>query len=419
MKKRVLISLLGLTAAVAFTSCGNNDDSSQAASSAAQSSQESRQAKENEYTALIYDIDGELLNTYYIEENTDKTVLDQLKEVADVKSYQTQYGESISSIDGSIVDSNYYLALYVNDAYAEVGVSSLKASAGDTVKLSVECWNTVESGYGVLDETDVLVDKAIYQYAKKYMYDEIKNDENPFDIFWTYIAADLYDETGNGKNLSTINSTAYNTLLNYDLTTLDGTDFGKYYYTASAYGIDLAQFESKYIEYINTLSSVYSSEYVIPFIISPAKALGINDYHISNLYNTSYVPSLESEWEGVKYSNIDGSNWFYISNALFGKSISSSYLNTISQYEYNNPTSIAISIATFASVNENVRNDSYANSEGLDLLEQLLKSYDEELGLIKYQETDTGTTYSTNQIYASLIAYKLSRDNSIAYNIFS
>ena len=51
------------------------------------------------------------------------------------------------------------------------------------------------------------------------------------------------------------------------------------------------------------------------------------------------------------------------------------------------------------------------------LIEKILESYDTQLGLIKYTESDTGINYSTNQIYSSLIAYKYQRDTNKAVNI--
>ena len=45
--------------------------------------------------------------------------------------------------------------------------------------------------------------------------------------------------------------------------------------------------------------------------------------------------------------------------------------------------------------------------------------YDAELNLVKYAVSDTGVNFSTNQIYASLMAYKACRDLGTAVNIFA
>ena len=109
-------------------------------------------------------------------------------------------------------------------------------------------------------------------------------------------------------------------------------------------------------------------------------------------------------------------NWLYQVNTLLGKKIDEEYLTTLSKATHDNPTSIALSIASFAASNKNVRQ--YKNADGKNLLDLLLESYDSNLGLIKYAASDTGINYSTNQIYASLIAYKYQRDTKTAVNIF-
>lgn len=112
------------------------------------------------YTISVYDIDGEeLANKEIIGKEGDKLV-DALNDNFDVVSVQTDWGTSIVSIEGSIVDANYYLACYENDEYATVGADQLVLENNDKIKYVSECWNTD------FDETDKLVDKIIYHFMK-------------------------------------------------------------------------------------------------------------------------------------------------------------------------------------------------------------------------------------------------------------
>ena len=89
--------------------------------------------------------------------------------------------------------------------------------------------------------------------------------------------------------------------------------------------------------------------------------------------------------------------------------------------EFGNGTSSALVLSAFASLGLNPRDSKYevqVNGESKDILENLIDTYyDEKLGLVKYATTDEGTNFSTNQIYAGIMAYKVSRDLNKAVNI--
>lgn len=130
------------------------------------------------YTVSVYDIDGEeLANKDIIGKDGDKLV-DVLKNNFDTIITQSEWGSSIVSIEGSIIDPNYYLACYVNDEYALVGADELVLHDNDKVKYVSECWNTE------FDETDKLVDKIVYKFVKnelKNIYEKISSSsKTPF-----------------------------------------------------------------------------------------------------------------------------------------------------------------------------------------------------------------------------------------------
>ena len=386
------------------------------------------------YSVKVIDLDGEVLFDRAL------TTYDSGSLISDLKRETTVVeGAWIHSISGSIIDNNYYLALYENGDYSQVGANQIVLDDGDEIVFQSECYNTA------LDDTDKLVDKAIYQYIKNYLIEDVKDDTvgslkeddgyggySYFTNFWTYLAVGFLKDNGFEIDIKTENAALYNAIKDYDLTTLTTTSYGKYYYYAKAFDVDMTAFKTKYKAFINdTLESEYtagySQEYSIPFEIAPAKGLKIVDTKITGLVSTDYVPPLTTEWGGVTFSNYDGYNWFQTVNLLFGKEKDTTTLNTISQLDYTKetPTTIALSIATFAASNEDVRKTEYKNN-GKDLVELLLESYDPDLGLIKVYGTDTGLNYSNNQIYASLFAYKFQRDTRVisslepkAFNIFS
>ena len=275
---------------------------------------------------------------------------------------------------------------------------------------------------GGLDDKDKIVDLTINQYVTKFLIDDIKDDTvdqvnseySNFTNFWTYLVVTELKQNKYDIDIKTTNSALYNYIKEYDVSTLSGADFGKYYYYAKAFDIDLSAYKTKYLDYVASdtgLASEYYEygEYSIPFEIAPAKNFNASSDKLNALINTKYQASSDFGY--------DGANWMYLSNTLLGKSVDYQYLDTLAKASHDNPTSIALSIASFAASNVNVRDGKY-KFENKTLIDKLLESYDPELGLIKYDSADTGINYSTNQIYASLIAYKYQRDNKTAVNIF-
>ena len=270
-----------------------------------------------------------------------------------------------------------------------------------------------------LDEKDILVNEAIDEYVTNYLIEDIKDDTleeingewSNFTNYWSYLVVSELKDNGYSIDIKDNNKAIYNYIKDYDLDTLSGVDFGKYYYYAKAFDINLDSYKVKYKTFLETLGMEYYDygEYTIPFEIAPAKALEIENNNIHKITNSTYKPSTDYGY--------DGYNWFYTSNVLFTTKVDNDYLEKISKEKYDNPTSIALSIASFAASNVNVREEKY-KTNNKDLVELLLESYDSNLKLIKYDSKDTGINYSTNQIYAGLIAYKYQRDNNKAVNIF-
>lgn len=430
MKRSKLSLGLLLIGGLALAGCSNNQKTSDVSTSnvspsveSSTSVQSSTEEKDINYTLKVYDLDGtELLNKSLKTKKKDSLFVDLNRE-STLDADASDLGHYINSINNSIIDQNYFLAIYQNGKMTSTGIDGVVLADGDEIVIRNECW-------AQFDETDKLVDKAFYQYIKNYLIEDIKDDsvqdlwtdaDHCFSNYWTYVALGVLKDNGYNIDIKSENTALYNAIKDFDLTKLTKTAYGKYYYYAKAFGVNLDSFKTQYESFIeNSLETEYtpgySQEYSIPFEIAPAKSLNITSDKITALVNTDYVPPFTTEWSGVTYSNYDGYNWFQTINLLFGKEKNETTLTAISQLDYSNetPTTVALSIATFAASNENVRKSEYEQNEK-DLVELLLESYDSNLGLIKVFSTDEGINYSTNQIYASLFAYKFQRDSTVKY----
>ena len=411
-KKRIILSIaLASISLFAISSCGDNEEKS--SSSIIESSSEEKKSsssaeeksssvsssdEEGTYTVTVYDIDGEKLSTYNIDIEKGKSFVDQLKENANVKYTDESWGTYIKAIDNSIEDGNYFLALYENNVASMVGVDQIQLDDGDVIDFKVECYNSS------FTETDKLVDKAVYQYLKKYLNNDFTNDTS-FSKYWSYICYYLLGD--NSTKYVTLNSDLSAYLDTYDVTSLSDTNYGKYYYTARAYGKNLDSFKTQYKTFLDGITSPVGT-YTIPFEVSFAKNLNISSDIIDLVKDANY--DTEPSW-----GSYDGTNWYYVAQLACGKDANTSFLTSISQASYNNSTSLAISLDSFAASGVNPNQSAYLK-DGKSLVERLFDSYDEELGLIKYKTTDTSTEMSTNQIYTSLISYKAFRDSGKAVN---
>lgn len=83
-------------------------------------------------------------NIYNKEIETEQEYLiDVLKDIEELKvvTEDSQYGDYIISIMGIEQSDNYYWTYYINDKYAEVGISSCKIEDGVIYNLKMESFN--------------------------------------------------------------------------------------------------------------------------------------------------------------------------------------------------------------------------------------------------------------------------------------
>lgn len=366
------------------------------------------------YSIKVVDLDGEVLADKKYSTKDYDSVLKAITDDLNAVCYDTQYGKSVSSVKGSIVDPNWYLALYENGAYASTGVEGLVIDEGDKFEFKSECWNTVESGYGTMDATDVLVDKIVYTYMKKYFKEVVKSSlDLATGDYWSMMmvymmASNYYD--ANVFNTNAFKAEYKTALTGTDLSTLEGAAWGKYFYAARAFGLDLTAFKTAYTAYMtNTVTAETAySEWATPFYLSPAKSLEVETASVTALKNTTYRAG--TEW------GLDGWCW-EMTNLSLWNTFALADLDNISATDQGNGCSTALLLLPLAANNISARD--VKNEEGVDLLQLVLAYYDSTLELVKWSKEDTTINYSTNQIYASLMAYKAQRDSGKAVNIFA
>ena len=92
-----------------------------------------------EISIMIYDKDNEEIfkKELYTEAQYLSDVLEETENL-DIQMQDTEYGKYITSIQGISEGDDYYWSYYINDEYAEVGVSSCEVKDGDRYTFKIE-----------------------------------------------------------------------------------------------------------------------------------------------------------------------------------------------------------------------------------------------------------------------------------------
>lgn len=415
--KKLVLSLSIAFGALALASCANNAKTTSSketskttttSTSTTSTSTSTTSKKDITYTVTVVDIDGEVLvdNLSLETKEGSNSIIEDLKKAnIDIVSYETNYGTSISTIASSVVDDNYYLAFYVNDEYSQVGAPNYEIQDGDSLKFISTCWNTIDSGYGFLDSYDVLVDKTLYHYAKTYMQDFIKADTTyASSDYWTYMTINLMQDSYFGTNsFDARNATneLVKSIEDTDVKTLTGANIAKYYWTSKALGYDTSALESNFGSLISSHIEGSYSELTSPFIISPAYNLGYTSNELTDFVDNATQAS-------TQYGT-DSLAWQVATLGMFDKYSDTTVLDNLNSRSQNG-TSTAVQLMAYAALGVSPRDSKY-EVDDKDLVEFLFDEfYSEDLDLVKVYKDDEGSNMSTNQIYAALAAYKVSRD---------
>ena len=370
----------------------------------------SEEIPNNTYQVIVRDIDGEVLGDKYIELNEEKSFFDSLIDNFNVDYTINAYGPYLSRINGSIIDNNYYLAVYENGELASTGVDGLIADQGDVFEFKVECWNIVETGYGTLDSYDLLVDKVIYGYMKSL---DLSTSTTFMDgSFWDLMTINIaknYFYDSSLFNFDKISDNVKNEIENYDINTLTDGNLYKYYLYSKALNKDLSSLSEYAASYVETLADTYN-DYVTPFVVAASHGLNIKSDKINHL--ASLPISTNYLW------GPDIPVWQYTTSMLYNENIDKDTLNLCLQsLDYGNSCSNSLVLQAFAASNENIRDSKY-EVDGKDLIEVLFDNYyNESKNILEYSK-GVENVYSANQTIVSLMAYKVCRDNQKAVNIY-
>ena len=430
MKKNLLLTVIAtLVVILALAGCGETKPAPATTAAPAgtttkapattqgQQTTTEAQPQELNLTINVYDFDGKVLGHKELKAGENDTVLSLLNDNFTVVSYDSQYGTSLVSINGSFAaDYSWSLMIYENNQMAATGVDGLVIDEGDVFDFKVECWNTVESGWGTLDQVDVNVEKAVFKYLRDELPEVVQSVEAwNGSTYWEMLTVIMLENAGLPIDVEVSNALKTSLNVAIDETSItSAADWGKYYSHAKVAGIDMTAFETQYKKYLaGTFSETESKnlpseyplygEYSMPFALIPATEYGKDaSGKIDHL--------LEAAMPGTEWG-FDGYNWVYVQNCAFGV-INESQLSAIAANQADNGVSQALNLLSFAAAGVNPRakeNDAkkYAVN-GLDPVEYLMSNfYDAELNIVKWSSADTDYVASSNQIYASLIAYYL------------
>ena len=419
MKKRLLF----LSTLVAFTLVGcsqSNGNTSETSNVISTSNTVTTTADEKFEVSFVDYLGKKETKEFNVSDYT--TVLSALEELCDVESADSQYGTSIYGINNSFSDGNWAIMIYENGAAAPTGIDGLHIDAGDKFEFRHECWNTTKSGYGTFDEYDVLVDKAIYNYVNNKFKTTLKETTTwSGSTYWEDMAlyklinaegayGKLYDQSLFNADL--LNTDLKSSIASADISKITGTDLFKYYYAARLVKDDFTEFKNTYSSYIESFTQYADfGEYTIPFVTSTAKTLGLLDKLSDDVKNTTYRAD-SSQW------GPDGLSWQLTGMASLGD-IPSTDLAEIDfaklENSYSKDVSLSSMILPYAASNKSVR--TLKNDKSEDVIKYLFDNYFDE-ATMKFTTETSDSDYSSNQIYAALVAYKIQRDTNKACNLF-
>ncbi len=364
----------------------------------------------------VVDIDGEVIvNDDNVQISDKSTLLDLLKNNYAAVATASTFGNYLVSVKGSVVDKNWSLMLYENGKMSDVGIDGIVVDNNDKFEFRVECWNTVASGYGTMDDIDVKVDRTIYKYFKL-LKNEIYNkrttikDSGFWDDMFLYNIGKSYF---GGKVELNASQEFLSVLENTDLSTLTGANWGKFYYAAKANGIDLTDFKVAYQSYINTITGAFNC-WSTPFEISFAKALNVTSEALQTLIANTNL-SNDTGW------GPDAAVWQNTCLSIYKNFVASDFEFLSNKSDWGNATNIALPLMLYSANNMNIREIQKTLTK--DCVELLFeKAYNQTSNLLLLNSAEPITSpqnMSVNQIYASLLSYKIMRDGQTAFNILA
>lgn len=358
------------------------------------------------YQINVYDLDDEVLGSKKVSMKENSTLIEGLKENFDVVSYSSEYGEYLVSINGSIVDTNYYLAINVNNEPAAVGASELIPAEGDVIDIKNTCWNTKDF-YGTLDETDLLVDKIIYSFMKK----EAKNIFESSTVYYDYYLTPAI--------MQMINNGYDQNIFNFNFANANSIKENLESYDWSSETV-----ANNYMKAVITMAALNADTSAIKEALSEKETY--NDWQlIATKYLEIENQALQSKIEGITEPTSSGDMALMTVPAInlyktYGKealdrTFASATSDGIDSYGVNG-ASTAIYILAAITLGEDVRSQEV---DGTDMVEALLKYNINSCFKWNLEAEEPDMAFTTPQAIAALMMYKIYRDTGNAVNLFA
>ncbi len=363
------------------------------------------------YTIDIIDIDGENIGSYNVKTKDKSSFFDDLKKKCSVVYEESEYGPFIKQINHSIMDSNYYLALYKNDKLSEVGVSSITVDEGDHLKFIVENFKNY-------DQIDIKVDQVVYGFYKK--AEELYKNIDSIDCSLLMAYKKLIDFDYN-IDMSFVPASFKTSLENIEYKELTRNDFFKIAMCKYALQQDLScakeiilekNYDVLYGNYVSTMNA---------FLYCLMCLLEVKPDHLSAFENylKDYMKNPELGDSGcMTCSALSLFKEFDSYKESFISLQKTSFTEQGVDLGYGaNACSTAQAVIAFCNMNENIRDEKY-KINGIDMIEALLTYVEEDFTVLGY-DGKTDLYFNTPQTLSALMCYKAVRDRNKAVNLYA
>ena len=370
------------------------------------------------FTIKVIDLDGEVLVNDEVAVDKYENLYELIKNDYEADAEMTDYGAWIISIKGSVVDDNWSMMLYVNGTSSWDSADKVTPKKDDVIEFRNECWAVEDYGGGAsMDEVDVLLDQIIYHYLKNEMKATVEGIKDyTGSTYWEMLMIALAERCFLDSNVVDYKLTEElkASLSAVNVSELEGANIGKYFAHAYVANLISDDFAAAYTTALSGLTEW--SDYVTPFVVFPAAFLGLED-SVPEALKTSEING-DTTWGPT------GNLWKALAQSLFSDRSEAFNLNEyLKAYEgtydwaSNVDNATALMVASAFGVDARDVKVTYEDKEYDYVSYILARYYDSELGLVKVYETDTEANYSTNQIYAALLAYKAFRYVGLPANI--
>lgn len=393
--KKFLIITFMLLVSLMFAGCSNEND-------------------KNTFTINVFDIDSTLLESKEIELTEGLTAFDALKANFNVKYSESEYGPYLQSINGSIQDPNYYLAIYENGQMASTGIDGLTLDNNDVFDFKVTCWQ-------MFDETDLLVDQVIYSFFKNSLDELLKNNQVDYNLISAIkkMNDNYYDQSIFNLNFE---NSYYLDEAKKDYT--NETSIGTLF-KASVYSKSYNQANDTIktaLNNINDLSTV-ASLYTIGFYLIACTNIGLDNEiykqaknELINIINSSEANDSLTMLLTI-YANYNGN----LENDQTLKSCLQKYQNLFKADGIEDSWSGVNASSTAQMILALTANNISPRTYNQYDLVKILLSYKLENGTFKWQKdaNEADLAFTTPQAISALLMYKLYRDTNKPAQLFN